>query len=126
MSALLSRTRAVEDLARLLPGEVADTVADEMLAEPHTAAALRVLASVRDERWRRYVYPSRIDWPDLLRWGRTRLEPGGSVLVRLEVAASLAGYSDARADLLRAARVLDPYNWAALLDALAIAREGLE
>lgn len=122
----MSQTLTVEDLARLLPGEVADTVAEEMLTEPHTAAALRVLASIKDERWRRYVYPLRIDWPDLLRWGRTRLEPNSSVLVRLEVAASLAGYNDARADLLRAARVLDPYNWAALMDALTIAREGLE
>lgn len=112
------------DLAALLPAELRERIEPELLSESPSAAALRVLATIRDQRWMAHVYAARIDWTALIAWGRGQTV-SSSVAVRVELAASLAGAVDARPSLLRAAYGLDGENFAALLDALRIAREGL-
>lgn len=120
------------DLSRLLPESVRTRIEPELLRETPSAAALRVLATIRDERWTEFVYAVRIDWTAMLAWARSPADslwrgsgPSNSVAVRVELAASLAGAVDARADLLKAAYALDGPNFRAFLDALRIAREGL-
>lgn len=133
MSPLLidSGVDTAADLAALLPGDVRERIDPVLLHGAPTAAALRVLATVRDTRWRHYVYAARIDWTPMLAWVREPYEPlddtgaSSSVCVRVEAAASLAGAVAARPDLLRAATGLDEGNFRALLDALRIARNGL-
>lgn len=125
---------SVYDLHALLPEDVRERLTPEMLREAPTAGALRVLATIRDPRWRQHVQGEqhgpeawvRIEWDALLGWARGHLEPSGSVLVRLEIAASLAGHLDSNPQLLYAARKLDRDNLAAVADALRIASEGLE
>jgi hypothetical protein len=123
----------VRDLSRLLPESVRDRIEPELLRETPSAAALRVLATIRDERWTEFVYVVRIDWTAMLAWARSPADslwrgggPSNSVAVRIELAASLAGAADARPDLLKATYALDGPNFRAFLDALRIAREGLE
>lgn len=125
---------SVHDLHHLLPAELGDRLTPEMLREPATAAAMRVLATIRDPYWREYVHGeqhgpeawTRIEWTALLEWARGRMDPADSVLVRLEIAASLAGHLDSNPRLLYAARKLDRGNLTAVMDALRIASEGLE
>ena len=114
----------VRDLAALLPASVRDRIEPELLTEYPSAAALRVLATIRDERWTQFVYAARIDWAAMLAFGRG--DASHSVAVRIELAASLAGALGAAPDLLKAAYSLDQNNFAAFVDALRIAREGLE
>lgn len=120
------------DLSRLLPESVRTRIEPELLRETPSAAALRVLATIRDERWTEFVYAARIDWTAMLAWVREPYQPLGdtgassSVCVRVELAGSLAGAVAARPNLFNAAYVLDADNFAALLDGLRIAREGLE
>lgn len=111
------------DLGDLLPGALAARIDPDLLAEGPTAAALRVLATLRDQGWVPFVYAARIDWTPMLEWARGN-RASSSVRARVELAASLAGCVNARPDLLRAATG-DKGNFTALLDALRIAREGL-
>lgn len=126
MSALLvdSGVETTRDLLGLLPADLRGRIAPELLTEPPSAAALRVLATLRDQRWLPYVAGARIDWAGLLEWARTCASP--SVAVRVELAGSLAGSALACPSLLGGACALDGENFAALLDALRIARNGLE
>lgn len=112
-------------LAALLPASVRERIEPELLTEPPTAAALRVLATIRDPRWHEHVRGARIYWADLIAWTRAECAVDSPVRVRVEIAASLAGYADARPDLFRSARVLDRENCAAVLDAMRIARTGV-
>lgn len=125
MSALLidSGVECVADLRGLLPQDLRERIAPELLTEPPSAAALRMLATLRDQRWVAYVTGARIDWAALLEWARAYASP--SVRVRVELAGSLAGSSLAAPSLLAGATALDAGNFEALLDALRIAREGL-
>ena len=113
------------DLAAMLPVVVRTVIDPEMLEEAPSAAALRVLATIRDERWQPFVHAYAINWPALLDWARGAYGRHDSVLVRLELAASLAGYPGAQVALLYAVRKLDETNYVALLDALRIARDGV-
>jgi len=113
------------DLAALLPASVRERIELELLRESPSAAALRVLATIRDERWPEFVYAARIDWAAMLQWARGNTA-SNSVAVRVELAASLAGWMHARPELCKAAYALDGDNFRAFLDALRIAREGLE
>lgn len=125
MTALLidSGVDTAADLAALLPEDVAARITPDVLAELSTAAALRVLATVRDTIWREYVGSARIDWEPLL--GRARRLPfSSSMLLRLEIAASLDGYRDARVRLDLAARTLDREDFLAVLDALRLSASG--
>lgn len=115
--------QTVAELQALLPEQVRDTLDPDVLTEPPTAAALRVLATIRDQRWAQFVGPYRIDWQGLLAW--SHLHATGSVQVRIEVAVSLGGWSEARPNLLSAVCRLDEGNYAALIDALRIARQGV-
>jgi hypothetical protein len=124
-SALLidSGVDTVTDLAALLPAEVRDRIVPEMLTEFPTAAALRVLATIRDPRWHQFVGAARIDWDGLLTWGR---EYGSaSVRVRVEAAASLDGWAAARVNLARTVAQLDRSNLLAVMDGIRIAAEGV-
>lgn len=127
MTAMLigSGVDTVADLVALLPPAVADTVDRDTLLENDFASALRLLATIRNEGWHRFVRRYTIDWAGLLPWARCEFRATDSVLVRIEIAASLAGRSDSQALLLYGARVLDDANYAALLDALRIARVGV-
>ncbi len=119
------------DLLGILPAEVRDRLDEDMLGESPSAAALRVLATIRDLRWISFVEPMRnpfeawvsIDWAALLDWARSA---STVVRVRAEIAASLHGWTDCRPNLREAARVLDEENLSIVLDALRIAREGLD
>jgi len=124
VSAILidSGVETATDLAGLLPAEMRERIDLEMLTEPPSAAAMRVLATIRDEGWHQHIYRGRIGYPELLEWAR-RPSTSRSVRVRVEIAASLGGHSDARPDLLAAAYALDESNFLAVLDALRIARE---
>jgi len=115
----------IADLLTLLPQSVADTVDRETLRENDFASALRMLASIKSEGWHRFVRTYRIDWDGLLAWARREFRTTDSVLVRIEIAASLAGHRDSQALLMYGARALDDDNYAALMDALRIAREGV-
>ena len=115
---------SVEDLLGLLPSRVAKRFDRDEMSFPGTAAALRVLATIRDERWQDHVTDV-ICWADLLEWAREEYRSTDSVRVRVEIAASLAGHPDAQAVLLYAARALDSDNFAAVMDALRIAQQGV-
>lgn len=127
MTALLidSGVDTVADLLGLLPPNVAAAVDHDTLAEPDFAASLRMLATIKNPAWQRYVRRYSVDWFELLSWARTNLNRASSVRVRIELAASLGGYADARASLMYGARALDETNYAALMDALRIARQGV-
>jgi hypothetical protein len=116
------RTRS--ELRAILPPEVEAFVDDELLRDAWSAAALRVLATIRNDFWHRYIGRCRIDWAPLLDQARA-LYDSRSVLERAELAASLAGRDDARVNLMMAARVLDRANFVAFLDAQRILLEGL-
>lgn len=133
MTALLidSGIDSFRDLAGLLPAALRERVEPDMLGA-QSAAVLRVLATIRDERWAQFAHPTRaqdgevwvaIDWDGLLAWARG--ESSSSVFLRVEAAASMAGWPGAHVDLLLCVRALDEGNFTALLDALRIAREGL-
>lgn len=118
----------VERLLGMLPADVrarieSDPASDLARFKP-TAAAARVMATIRDPRIWHHVSAANIDWKPLLADARCYVF-SPSVAVRLELAAGLAGYDDARPLLCRAAVALDPISWAAFLDALRIAQEGL-
>lgn len=113
------------ELAALLPAAVRDRIERELLEEPPSASALRVLATVDDPGWHQYVRGARIDWPGMFDWVRDGRAASHHERIRVEVAGSLAGYPGARANLMYAMRVLDSGNHAAVMDALRIMREGL-
>lgn len=123
MSTIIVDTAA--ELSAMLPDVVRTVVDPELLQEAPTAAALRVLATIRDDRWQPFVHPFAINWPALLDWARGTYRRHDSVLVRLEIAASLAGYPGAQVSLWYAARALDDSNYLGMLDALRIARDGV-
>lgn len=127
MSTLLtdSGVEMIADLLALLPPNVAAVVDRDTLAEPDFAASLRMLATIKNPAWQPYVRRYTVDWFELLSWARTNLNTANSVRVRIEIAASLGGYQDARASLMHGARALDEANYAALMDALRIARQGV-
>ncbi len=109
----------------LLPPAVADRFDRAEMTHAGTAAALRVLATIHDPRWQAHVEICIIRWADMLDWARATYRERNSVRVRIEIAASLAGYGDAQPALGLAACVLDDANFAAMLDALRIARNGV-
>jgi hypothetical protein len=115
----------VADLVGLLPTAVADTVDYDTLLEADFASSLRMLATIKNEGWYQFVRTYRVDWDGLLSWARREFRTTDSVLVRAEIAASLAGHSDSQALLLYGARALDDPNYEALIDALRIARQGV-
>jgi hypothetical protein len=132
-----TQIRAVGELAELLPAEVRIVADPELLSDVPTAAALRVLATIHDPRWHRFVTADGIDWTSMLRWSRSAPRcrsysdrPDGwmsnSQRVLLEIAASLAGHPGAHVVLLYAVRVLSRHHFLAVMDALRIAVEGLE
>lgn len=127
MTALLidSGVDTVRDLLGLLPPAVAEVVDHDTLLELDFAAPLRMLATIRNEGWYPFVRTYRIDWAGLLAWVRKDFRTTDSVRVRVEIAASLAGFADSQALLLYGARALDESNYSALMDALRIARQGV-
>lgn len=116
-------TRA--QLRAILPTSVESVVDDELLCDPWSAAALRVLATIRNDFWHAYVGNYQIDWASLLEEARAIDRQVNSVLVRAELAASLAGREEARANLRVAGYALDRSNYVAFLDAQRILLEGL-
>lgn len=129
MSAMLidSGIDSVRDLAMLLPAEVRPHAEPGLLSDPPTAAALRVLATISDPHWHEHVYNGQINWRPLLDRARQReIRVSNSERVRLEIAASLAGFPGAHVQLLYASRVMERHNFLAVLDALRIVVEGLE
>lgn len=116
----------VRDLAALLPPDVALRIEPEILAEPTTAAALRLLVTVRNGTWHRHVDKASIDWPPLLAYARQReVRVPNMHRVLIEMAASLAGHPGAHVQLLYAVRVLPREHLLAVMDAIRIAAEGL-
>lgn len=116
-------TRA--QLRALLPTSVESVVDDELLRDAWSAAALRVLATIRNDFWHAHVGNYQIDWSGLLGEARALDREGGSVLVRAELAACLAGREEARANLRVAGYALDRANLVAFFDAQRILLEGL-
>jgi len=116
--------QTVAALEALLPESLQQRIDPELVTEPPSAAALRVLATLRDERWTEHVRTARIDWQAMLAWSRGDTVSRTAAL-RVEIAASLAGVPAARLSLLAAATALDERNFAAVLEALWIARTGL-
>ncbi|MGH6654427.1 MAG: hypothetical protein ACRDVE_04390 [Actinocrinis sp.] len=122
---------SVRDLHAILPAELRERVTPDMVGAAAIAAALRLLATMLDTSWQQYVTAhddpydpwASVDWASLLTWARRASSP--SVQVRAELAASLAGFCEARPQLLAAAHRLDRRNFEAFLDALRIAREGV-
>lgn len=127
MSATLidSGVVTVADLAGLLPAGVRDRIGPELLRERPSASALRVLATIKNPFWHAHVRGANIAWPALLADVRGFASTTDSVLIRAEIAASLAGHVGLRVTLLDAARRLDGGNFLAVLDAMRIANRGL-
>lgn len=127
MSALLidSGVDTIRDLVGLLPPSVANVVDHDTLTEPDFASSLRLLATIRNEGWYPFVRTYSVNWTGLLQWARGEFRTTDSVLVRCEIAASLAGYEHSRALMLYGARALDGDNFSTLMDALRIARNGV-
>lgn len=127
MTAMLidSDIYSVRALLALLPAPVAEVVDYDTLREADFASSLRMLATIRNPGWHPFVRTYSVNWTGLLQWARGEFRTTDSVLVRCEIAASLAGYEHSRALLLYGARALDGDNYAALMDALRIAREGV-
>lgn len=115
----------VADLLALLPPSVAATVDHDTLREADFASALRMLATIQNPGWHQFIRMYTVDWAGLLPWARTNFSVTNSVRVRVEIAASLAGNTDAQASLRYGARALDETNYAAFMDALVIARRGV-
>jgi hypothetical protein len=119
---------SVKHLKSILPQDVLDTIAEghgEVLRETQSAAALRILATIKNPAWHQYVEAHRIDWDGMLnRWARPEMPESNSVRVRVEAAASLGYFSNARPDLRYIARALDPENLLAVIDAIRIVAEG--
>lgn len=119
------------DLAGILPAYVRELVGrffieDYLLGTPQTAAALRVLATIRNPFWWEHVHESFIDWAPLLSMARLKASKlSKSQRVRVEIAASMDGVPGAHAPLLYAARVMERHHYLAVLDALRILVEGL-
>lgn len=120
-----SNVNSVADLLGLLPPAVAEVVDHGTLQEADFASALRLLATIRNEGWHPFVRTYTVNWTGLLQWARGEFRTTDSVLVRCEIAASLAGYEHSRALMLYGARALDGDNFSALMDALRIARQGV-
>lgn len=127
MSVMLidSGVDTIRDLLGLLPPAIAEVVDHDTLLEADFAASLRMLATIKNEGWWPFVRTYRVDWTGLLAWARAEFRSTDSVLVRVEIAASLAGEKGSQALLLYGARALDDGNYSALMDALRIAREGV-
>lgn len=116
----------VRDLAALLPPDVLARIEPELLTEPTTAAALRLLVTVHDPVWHERVDKASIDWPPLLQYARQReVRVPNMHRVLIEIAASLAGHPGAHVVLLYAIRVLPREHLLAVMDAIRIAAEGL-
>lgn len=115
------------DLARLLPPQVRVQVTAYLLGQPRQAAALRLLAAVKSDRWYDAVSSTRIDvWQLMGCLGPYRsYENRDRVL--LEAAASLADTAGVLHLPIGALthRFLDDGDFLILLDALRIVREGL-
>lgn len=120
-----SGIRTRRDLAGILPADVASRIDEELLRDSSTAAALRVLATIKDPTWQQYIEPWWIKWDELLAYAR-RERRSHSRRVRIEVAASLADQTSAQVSLMYVAAALDEENFLAVVDALRIARKGLE
>lgn len=116
---------AVTDLAGILPADMRERIGPELLEEAPTAAALRVLATIKHPGWHGFVRTCTIDWDGLLAWTRGEHRTMDSIRVRVEIAASLAGNPGSQAILLYAARALDEANFLAVLDAMRIAYSGV-
>lgn len=112
-------------LVALLPATVVERADVELLTERPTAAALRVLATIRDPRWQPFVAGARIDWIGMVGWARRDDGVSASVRARVKAAAALAGFAAADVDLRECAARLDEGNWLALMDGLRILREGV-
>lgn len=115
------------DLLGILPNDVAQTIRDgddELVAEMQSAAALRILATIKNPAWQQCVTSTRIDWAQMLHQARRQLRESNSVRVRIEAAAGLAGHSGAKPDLLYLARALDRENLLAVIDAIRIVADG--
>jgi hypothetical protein len=127
MNALLidSGVDTIADLLGLLPPVIAAAIDHDTLLEADFASSLRMLATIKNPGWHRHVRTYRIDWAPLLMWARTEFITTNSVRVRVEIAASLGGYSDSQALLMYGARALDETNYTALMDAMRIARQGV-
>lgn len=129
MTALLidSGIDTVADLLTLLPPKVRVRVDSTYLAYSPNAAALRVLATISDPFWHKHFSAAGVDWPPLLERARQRkVKISNSERVRLEIAASLAGFPGAHVQLLYASRVMPRHNFLDVLDALRIVVEGLQ
>lgn len=123
-----SGIRTRRDLTALLPAELAKRIDDGakgLLDEMQSAAALRILVTIKDPGWQRFVGPVRIDWDGMLNsWSRHVLRESSSVRIRVEAAASLAGWAGASPDLLYVCRALDRANLLAVVDAMRIVADG--
>lgn len=129
MTAMLidSGIDSVRDLAGILPAEVSARIEPILLTDPPTAAALRVLATIRDPFWHQHIHAAHIDWRPLLERARQReIRTPNAIRVSLEIAASLAGFPGAHVQLLYASRVMERPRFMAVLDALRIVVEGLQ
>lgn len=123
-----SGIRTQRDLAAILPPDVAAQIEDggaELLGEMTSQAALRVLATIRNANWHRFIGLYRIDWDGMLNtWARRELSTYDSVLLRVEAAASLDRWTGAAPDLFYLCRALDRENFLAVIDAVRIVVDG--
>lgn len=111
-------TRA--DLAAILPSAVAGRAEFEHFGDRTAASALRVLAELPDSDWHDAVHEGHIDFAALVL--QRGWDLGRALMIR--VAASFYGSPFAGADV-RDLADLTPERFAAVMDALRIAREGL-
>jgi hypothetical protein len=114
------------DLLGLLPPAVAPHITERMLDDAGTAAALRLLAEVRQPEWHRHARHGLIDRDPIISWARNReLKLPNERRAALEIAASLDGYAHAHVNLAYAVKVMSHGSFMAVLDALRIATQGV-
>lgn len=114
------------DLLGLLPESMRQKIAPNMLDNAGTAAALRLLATVKAPDWHRHVYFGVIDWDVIVSWARDRSRKlPNEWRTALEIAADLDGYPHAYVDLAYAVKVMSNHTFLAVMDALRIARQGV-
>lgn len=108
-------------LAAILPPVVAERAQFEHLYDRTASSALRVLAALPDVRWHHAVSPIHVDFEALLT--QNWRDPQSRLLIR--IAAALYGSPCASASAADLADLEVPEYFAAVMDALQIAREGL-
>ncbi len=114
------------DLLAILPPSIRATAEDYLLYQPRMAAALRLLACVETVPWEAAVRSSQIDaWPLLTSIGPYRSDENRD-RVLVEAAACFVDPDNVHIPLaLIPGRFCEDEDFAILVDALRISREGL-